>query len=52
MYNCIYANTTAYRNSYFPRTIIDWNSLSTSLIEMTDKKLFLDNICSQLIICK
>ena len=40
------ANTTAYQNSYFPRTIIDWNSLSTSLIEITDKKLFLDNICS------
>ena len=35
------ANTTAYRNSYFPRTIIDWNSLSTSSIETTDKKVFL-----------
>ena len=38
------ANTTAYQNSYFPRTISDWNLLPISLIEMTDKNLFLDNI--------
>ena len=36
--------TTAYLNSYFPKTISDWNSLPTSLIEISDKNLFLDNI--------
>ena len=36
------ANTTAYKK-LFPRTIIEWNLLSTSVIEMNDKNLFLDH---------
>ena len=34
------SSTTAHQNSYFPRTISDWNKLPTHLIEITDSDTF------------
>ena len=32
--------TSAYQQSFYPRTVKEWNSLPTSIIEITDNNLF------------
>ena len=38
------SSTTAYQNSYFSRTINEWNHLPHELIQITDTDLFLKQL--------
>ena len=40
LYRQISCNTEAYRNSFFPRTVKDWNSLSDSIVKSDSVDIF------------
>ena len=43
------SSTTSYQQNYFTRTINDWNSLPTNLIEINNHDQFLSNLQSYII---